>query len=238
VIAAGNTAAKKIAFVHCDVSVTHVLTKYYRSDKACHNEYVGFDKVCFVSEAAKEGFESTVGLLSNASVVRNVIDFEEIRQKAEEPVDTEFDTAGMKILCVGRLAKEKAYDRVIRIAAELEKTYRFQIYILGEGDQRSSLEKLVAEKNVKSVKLLGFKSNPYPYMKKADLLICSSLFEGYSTVVAEALLLGLPVLTTRCAGMEELLKAKEDGVIVENSEAALREGLAKILQDRIGGRSI
>lgn len=232
VIAAGKGKSTKVAFVHCDISVKPILNEYYRNKRACYEEYAAFDKVCFVSEAAKVGFEKNINKLDNAFVVHNVVNYNEVREKAKEQAEFDFKTDAMKLVCVGRLSTEKAYDRMIRIAAELEKRYVFRIYILGEGDQRTCLESLMNELSVSTVKLLGFKSNPYPYMKHADLLVCSSLFEGYSTVVAESLSLGTPVLTTRCAGMDELLENGKYGIIVDNEESALREGIENILKDK------
>lgn len=231
VIAAGQSNAKKIAFVHCDVSVAPIVKQFYMHRKMCHDEYLKYDNVFFVSEAAKRGFEGTIGRLSNSSVVCNVINYQEIKEKAQLHADVEFDTDGIKIVCVGRLSKEKAFDRVVRIATKLEARYRFQIYILGDGNQRPVLEELIAENNTQSVKLLGFQQNPFPCMKQADFLLCSSLFEGYSTVVAESLFLGVPVLTTRCAGMDELLENGRMGMIVDNDEEALCRGIETILKN-------
>lgn len=232
VIASGRKKVRKIAFVHCDVSVTDVLKKQYLDFSKCAMEYAKFDKVCFVSQAARNGFEKTVGKPENAVVVHNVINYAYIHKKAQEETSQIFETIGMKIIAVGRIAKEKAYDRLIRVAAKLEKKYSFQICILGDGGERAYLEQLIQEQSVQSVKLLGYQSNPYALMKQADLFVCSSLFEGYSTAVAESLTLGLPVITTDCAGMNELLDNGKYGVIVENSEQALQEGLERILADR------
>ena len=80
--------------------------------------------------------------------------------------------------------------------------------------------------------LLGFHANPYKYLRQGDLFVCSSLSEGYSTAVTEALILGLPIITTDCSGMAELLQNGECGVITENDEAALYEGLKRLLADK------
>ena len=80
--------------------------------------------------------------------------------------------------------------------------------------------------------LLGFHANPYKYLRQGDLFVCSSLSEGYSTAVTEALILGLPIITTDCSGMAELLQNGECGVITENDEAALYEGMRRLLTDK------
>lgn len=77
---------------------------------------------------------------------------------------------------------------------------------MGEGTDREKLEQYIKQHHLETcVRLSGFHTNPYPYLAKADLFVCSSRAEGYSTVITEALILGLPIITTRCAGMQELL---------------------------------
>ena len=81
------------------------------------------------------------------------------------------------------------------------------------------------------MKLLGFVDNPYRLMSQCDLFVCSSVAEGFSTAATEALILGLPVVTTDCSGMEELLGKEECGLIVDNDEEALYKGLDAILMN-------
>lgn len=229
IIAAGNNDHKKIAFVHCDSSKTDMLSGYYNSIEKCMSEYEKFDNVCFVSMAAKNGFEKRFGTLSNSIIVHNFVNTNEILEKSQLGPGFVFDKNKFKIISVGRLTKEKGYDRLIRISAELEKEYDLEVCILGEGEQRESLENLIEELNVGSVRMPGFFKNPYSIMKQADLFVCSSLVEGYSTVVTEARVLGIPILTTDCAGMCELIKNGENGIIVENSEKALLDQLKKLI---------
>ena len=84
VIASGKTDAKKIVFVHCDVSVHGVLNSFYKNNDECIGEYTGFDKTCFVSQVAKEGFEKTIGEIPNSIVLHNFIDFDVVKEKALE----------------------------------------------------------------------------------------------------------------------------------------------------------
>ena len=81
------------------------------------------------------------------------------------------------------------------------------------------------------VHLWGFDDNPYKYMSKCDLFVCSSLAEGFSTAATEALVLGVPVVTTQCSGMKELLGEEDCGLIVDNDEDALYCGLKSILDN-------
>ena len=103
-----------------------------------------------------------------------------------------------------------------------------------EGPERKRLEKLFADHKLENIITLhGFQANPHPFVSAADWFVCSSHTEGYSMVVAEALTLGVPVLATRCADMDEHLGGNNEwGIIVDNNELALLDGMRKVLQDR------
>lgn len=233
VIAAGKSRAKKLAFVHCDVSVHNITKRLYKNNIRCLKEYSIFNKVCFVSEAAKKGFEKTVGKLENGIVIHNVIDFKKAKMLSEEKNPYEYSTNGMKLITVGRLSAEKGNERLVNVLSDLEKKYDFELWLLGDGDRREAIEEIIEKNNMKSVKMMGFQKNPYSFMRKADLLVCPSYYEGYSTVVAEAVSLGLPVLTTDCAGMKEILDNGKSGIIVENSEEGIKSGLTSLFEDEM-----
>ncbi len=222
----------KIAFVHCDLSITNPTKDFYRTNTECLAEYKCFSKVCFVSCKAEEGFYKTVGQIKNGITIHNVIDFSEIIRKAQVPCTHEYHTKGMRLVTVGRLTAQKAFDRLLRIAKKLESKYEFELWILGDGELRQEYERYIIENEIQSVKLLGYRENPYSFMIQADLFVCSSIFEGYSTAATEATALGLPVLTTACAGMDEILDNGKYGIIVENSEDALQAGLEAVLSNR------
>ena len=95
------------------------------------------------------------------------------------------------------------------------------------------MKKMISDEDLENeAELTGFCANPYPYMAASDLYVCSSYVEGFSTVVSEAVILGLPVVTTKCSGMKEILGESEYGLITENTEEALYEGMEKILSDK------
>lgn len=87
--------------------------------------------------------------------------------------------------------------------------FDFELWILGDGEQRTNLNRYIKDNRLGCyVKLWGFKSNPYKYLKVCDYFISSSRSEGFSLVIAEAMILGLPVLSTYCSGpMSYWLKA-------------------------------
>ena len=223
-----NKKALKLAWVHCDLakkegmaSQTEKLKKYY----------MAYDKVVCVSENVKDSFVQLFGETPEAVVLYNVNDEEEILKKAQAFAVPKEDVP--VIASLGRLAEEKGFDRLISACAMLKQDgYQFQLRILGEGPERQNLEELVRQNHLEDqIQLLGFRSNPYPYMKTADLVVCSSRYEGFSTVVTESLILGKPVVTTPCSGMRELLGDSQYGLITEDSVEGIYSGMKKMLED-------
>ena len=106
--------------------------------------------------------------------------------------------------------------------------------IIGEGPDYDILQKRIIENGLKNiVNLLGFKSNPYPYIQSSDVFISSSRAEGFSTVASEAVILGKPCIVTDCSGMRELFGIKgEYGYIVENSEDGIYNGMKAFLMNK------
>lgn len=224
--------SKKFAFVHTDVSNNYSLNKVYKTFDDCLKSYKLFDKVFFVSNNAKEGFENSIGKLSKSSVLYNIIDNKEITKLSKEKI-SEVKPNKFLFVSVGRLSKEKGYDRLIEAAANLNKDgYNYEIWIIGEGPERENLEDLIGKYNIKNFKLLGFKKNPYAYISNSDMFICSSRAEGYSTVVTESLILKTPILTTNCAGMDELLENGKFGKMVENNTEGIYIGMKEILDSK------
>jgi len=231
-VAASDSRGRKIVFIHCNTGVDKKWLANYKTYQECLAELGTFDKVCFVSKDSLDGFQRVVGSLQNACVVHNVIDFKTALQKSQEPLDMTYTTKGLKLISVGRLSLVKGYDRLLNAVSRLQKEkFSFELWICGEGEEREQLERIIKNEKLKNVHLLGFQNNPYKYMSKADLYVCSSLSEAYSTSIAESVALGIPVLTTDCSGMREILDNGEYGDIVDNSEEGLFNGLKNILTE-------
>lgn len=79
--------------------------------------------------------------------------------------------------------------------------------------------------------LIGFQENPYPYIKNADLFICSSLNEGYNLAISEAVILGVPVISTDCSGIRENLGDGKWGCIVENRKETLYQAISRCFDE-------
>jgi glycosyltransferase involved in cell wall biosynthesis len=133
---------------------------------------------------------------------------------------------------VGKLTKVKGFERLAKIHKRLlDEGINNRLYILGIGEEKENLKKYIEDNSLENTLiLLGYKTNPYKYVKKCDLYVCSSYSEGFSTSVTESLIVGTPVVTTLCSGMTELLgENNEYGIVTENDEEALYQGVKGIL---------
>ena len=229
-----NKKAKKIAWVHCDMRANHWTASLFKPGTE-EKRYARFNDIITVSETARESFcEVFPGIsASNVHTILNPVDAARIIRLASEPFSGNMSKNNLRLVAVGRLTPVKAFDRLVRIVSKLRrKAYEVELWIAGEGEERLKLEALIKAMDLEPhVKLLGFQQNPYKYMAHCDLFVCSSLSEGYSTAVTEALILGLPVVTTNCSGMHELLDKGPCGIIAENNEEALHEAIASILDN-------
>jgi glycosyltransferase involved in cell wall biosynthesis len=194
-----------------------------------------FDVIVAVGQTVKEGYLSKIPTNKAIKILYNTNETERILELAKENVDN-FENMGeeVKICSVGKLIPVKSFDRLIRVHKRLlDAGYDHNVYLIGKGSEKENLQKLVATLKLQdSVHLIGFRENPYAYVSKSDLYVCSSIREGFSTAVTEALVLGVPVVTTECSGMKELLgENNEYGIVTENSEDGLYEGLKAMLSN-------
>jgi len=153
---------------------------------------------------------------SKIHAIPNPLDIAHIRKKIEEDKSTLFFNKTRKnILAVGGLRKQKGYDKLLNIMKYLDDSY--QLTIIGEGPERVFLENTIKDFNIENrVKLLGNKSNPYPYMRDCDVLMVSSNYEGFPNVIIEANICGKFVLANNCPGINsEIIKVSINGVILD-----------------------
>jgi glycosyltransferase involved in cell wall biosynthesis len=229
-IVAGGRASQKIAWVHIDLEANPWSDIAFRSEREQRDCYRQFDRVICVSESVRKAFERRFGV--PAETLYNPVDGDAIRQGTGSP-----PTPRRRPLFVtsGRLVEQKGYDRLLATAARLrDEGCDFELWILGDGAMRSQLEQQIATLDLADrVTLWGFVDNPYPWIAAGDLFVCSSRSEGYSTAATEAIILGVPVVTTLCAGMRELLgeNGEGGGWIVDNEDDALDAPLRKIARD-------
>ena len=228
-----NSQSKKIAWVHIDLLYYPwpIELGIFRDVEDERRAYSSFDKIVCVSQTVENSFHNKYGL-NNTCTIYNPIDIEAIRQNAGNPVCN--NGKPIRIISIGRLAHQKGYDRLLEVAKQLyDEGYKFYLTILGEGVERQSLENYIEKNSMASyVSLPGFSENPYKQLINSDMFVCSSRAEGFSLVIAEALLLGIPVISTYCSGPNELLDGGSLGLLVENSENGIYQGLKSALQNK------
>lgn len=222
---------KTIAWIHNFNHPEIIFKNYKERISLCQR----FDKIVSVSKTIDKKVEIATGnSLKNRCVIYNTQDIQNINSSSVEPVPEMAYNKSLKFISIGTLYNVKGYLRLLKVLLRCRNDgFQFQMYFVGDGPQRTELEEFVNNNKMSDyVTFFGFDKNPYKYLAKADLYICSSYTEGFSGTVSEATILGIPTLTTDCAGMKEILgENNEYGLIVENSDEGLYYGIKSILTD-------
>lgn len=214
-----GSAVKKIGWVHSDLS-------YYLNNEQKKKEasilYSLFTDVVFVTKNSQVAWEVLFPENTHVKkhVIYNIVNVDDITSHAQKS-RLIFDK--LTFIAVGRLDYVKGFDLLIKICHRLNNDGydNYQVFIIGEGNDRPQLLKAIEDLHIPNVSLLGHLAYPYHYIYAADFLISSSRSEGFSLVILEALLLGTPVIATKTAGSMELIARLGGGVLVENDIDAL-----------------
>lgn len=221
--------SKKIAWLHSmQERIYNTLSKDEIERK--NKEYISFNLIIGVSSQVSESFKAFFSN-QNPIIINNPIPKESIINKSNAIVQP-FKEEIIKFITVGRLIKVKGYDRLLWAVNKcLQLGFNnFSLYMIGEGEEREKLEKFVFDNQIKNVNFLGFQQNPYPYMKYADALICSSYSEGFGNTLVEAMMLDTPVISTNCGGVTDIID-QESGFICENSKEGIFLMLKNVLEN-------
>ena len=165
--------------------------------------YPSADEVIAISEGVGDDLRSNTSLKDEQiHVVYNPVVTADLETQASEPVDHPwFADPEPVVLGVGRLVDQKDFATLVRAFARLREKYPAKLIILGDGEKRDELRRVMAELGVASdVELLGFTENPYKYMAHADVFVNSAKHEGFGNVIVEAMASGAPVVATDCPG--------------------------------------
>ena len=221
-------AEKKFTFLHVD----YKYAGYSRElDRNC---YLDFDRIFTVSREVKTVFENVYPECRNRTFVfHNLIDKDEICRKAELPGGFNDTYTGKRILTVGRLTSQKAYEIAIDAMKILkEQGVKARWYVLGEGELRNKLQQKIDSLGLKEdFLLLGAIENPYPYYKQCDLYVHATRFEGKSIAIQEAQVLGCTILVSDCSGNREQVENGTDGVLCQLSPEEISKNIAELLGD-------
>ena len=238
-------SSKKIVWIHNDLRKT----QFHNYTDEEIRKFFGFDTIMVISEHIQKDFENLVQNEDEKSrIVRiyNPLDTEEIlkksevgSQKSEEKNTDCFVPRNHKsepvFVSVGTVFPQKGFDRLLKVHKKLlEEGYKHRIQIIGDGYDFENIKNLKKDLGVdETAEMLGFTENPYPYFKAADFYILSSRYEGFPTVLFEAITLKKNIIATDVSGVQEMLENGKLGLIVENSEQGIYVGMKKALTEHV-----
>lgn len=214
---------KKINWVQTDYKVNNFASHHMNLMKDAL-KYVYMNIAC--SKQVEDSFKDVFNV-NNTCIINNPIDEERIKNMSLEPCD--YETKGNKInlITVARFHPQKGLDRLIKAFAKNKDYYR--LTIVGDGALRNELYNLSKSLDVfEDINWTGILDNPYGYIRKSDLFVMTSLYEGYPTIVPEALISGTPVLTTDVAGVKEQITSLECGFVVDNDQESIEKKLDEL----------
>lgn len=234
-------SSKKIVWIHNDLRKT----EFHNYTDEEIRKFFGFDKIMVISEHIQKDFENLAKTEDEKSrIVRvyNPLDTEEILKKSEigsqksEEKTTDFfvprnNNPEPIFVSVGTVFPQKGFDRLLKVHKKLlNEGWEHRVQIIGDGYDFENIKNLKTELGVdKTAEMIGFTDNPYPYFKAADFYILSSRYEGFPTVLFEAITLKKNIIATDVSGVKEMLENGKLGLIVENSEEGIYAGMKKAL---------
>ncbi|WP_318161368.1 glycosyltransferase [Riemerella anatipestifer] len=220
--------SKKIIWIHNDLRKI----EFHNYTDAEIRKFFGYDKIMVISEYIQKDFESLAQSEAEKNkIVRiyNPLDTQEIlnKSKVEELPKPMLPT----FVSVGTVFPQKGFDRLLKVHKRLlEEGLPHRVQIIGDGYDFDNIQNLKTELVIDdTVDMLGFTDNPYPYFKNADFYILSSRYEGYPTVLFEAITLRKNIIATEVSGVREMLLDGDLGLIVDNSEEGIYHGMKKAL---------
>lgn len=219
-------AKEKVAWLHCDFELCGA------NNRSSAKIYRQFDEIVACSEGARQSFLRCMPQFKDKCVaIRNCSDYDNIRTLAGDGFP--YDKSKFNIVTVARLSEEKGIERALEAVKRcLKKGYRVHYHIVGSGSQAERLKKLTEDYEVENaVTFYGEQSNPYPYMKNADLFLLPSYHEAAPMVFDEAACLCVPVLATKTTSTDEMITENGFGFVCENSQDGIVDGLLKVLRN-------
>lgn len=212
-------------------NAAHIIwTHGYDSELKYQDCYLKADRVVCVSKYNALRFKHDLNDKIKVDYCYNIVDDKNIFRLASEPINIAYAKKPL-LVSVGRHSPEKGYLRLINILHDLHNEgYLFTLLLVGDGPEHKKIKQRISELGMGDcIILTGSTVNPHKYTSKADVFVCSSLSEGYSTACTEAAILGIPILTTDVAGGQEIIEEAECGMLVGLDDKSLKDGLRIIL---------
>lgn len=225
---------KLVSWIHVELHTKQKVSSAFRSFDEAQRCYKRFDHTVCVSEYVKNDFTSLIELEHPCSVLYNTVESGKIIASASEPVEEAFSPDLIHLTAVGKICIQKGVDRLLWIMKRLlAEHYPVRLHLLGVGPYEEEARKFLADNGMENAVIFhGYQTNPYKYVSRADLFVCASHAEGFSTAATEALIVGTPVCTVEVSGMKEMLgEDNQWGIVTENDEDALYRGIRQLLDE-------
>lgn len=231
VLNSSNKNSKKIGWFHSEINTPG----FEPLVPAILKNFPKFDQIVYCSEKIKDLMHEHHPNLKYPAekVIINAIDIEEIKRKSSEDISDDFPNKPI-FLSIGRLHFRKGYHQLIEAHSKLiAEGFSHTVVIIGEGEQRKTLEDLIAERKVeKTFLLVGNRMNPYPYIKNADFFVLPSSSEAWPLVIAESLILKKPIIATKTGDIPLMIEHKKTGYLVNYDVNELYEAMKIFLTDQ------
>ena len=230
VLNSSNKNSKKIGWFHSEINVPGLKPLLPEILK----QFPQFDVMVYCSQKIKDLMHIHHPDLHfpREKVIINAISIEEIKVKAAEKIEPFSEKPSF--VSVGRLHYRKGYHKLIEAHTKLiREGHDHQILIVGEGEHRQNLEKLIKENKVeRTFILLGNKMNPYPYIKNADFFILPSESEAWPLVIAEALILQKPIIATDTGDVSMMIAPEKTGILIPYKVEEMYYSMKRFLTDK------
>lgn len=237
-LVANSKCKRKIQWIHIDYAVwkniNDVTQEISRNDK---ERYSCFDQIVFVSYSSRRGFLYFYPeFQKKCAVCYNLMDIDNIRTLANQPIKIPKKTeigAPTKIVTVARLEDvQKGIKRTLNVAKRLlDAGFSFEWYFIGTGVDERMLKQYATDLKLDScIHWVGQVSNPYVYIKQADLFALFSYYEGIPNTIFESLIIGTPVIATKISGICEQLEGGW-GYLVDNDTESIYQGISDLLNN-------
>lgn len=220
VMASFFASSKRIAWFRSEYSIFKNLVSENtaRGHKALYDK---FDNIVCVSKTTRDDFVSNFPSLDSKTLaIHNIQKTERIISMAKNEVDDLPDKSLFNIVSVGRFAKQKQFSFIPQIAASVKETgAKFRWIIIGDGNDAGEYDKTIAgisKYNMQDcIHCIGSRTNPYPYIANADLMVVPSYYEACPRVVIEAKILHTPVICADFSSAKEFVTNDVDGYVDE-----------------------
>lgn len=216
----------KIQWIHTDYTAWRELNEWTRAvTKNDAKLYRRFDAIVCLNKSLREKFLTVYPQFAEKTIaVPNPVFRAEIRERAKAPLTVPVDESVCNLITIGRLEREKRYDRLLDIAAELQKRgFAFRWYFAGDGPLREEIERQLTERGLSGcVTLTGYMENPCPLLVRCRALVLFSEYEGTPVTIDEAKALGVPVIANDVGGVREMLEDGRYGKIASDSKSFIQ----------------